>query len=295
MKLLLQADLSEDLSKLTQTFWKQGIVHRVFEKDGYQLLVLGDEKQVEYAEQLLAMWRAGDALPVSASDAGAMPSELAHKSSLSKIVNAITFQCRHAPITLALLITMAVIAAYTELGSLNTVLYFLVVSPELLNTSSWVFADVFSTPIWRWLTPIFLHFSALHLIFNGLWLWELGKKIEYAGFGLMLVLLVVVSGITANLAQLLDTGPVFGGMSGVVYALLAYSWLSQRFYPERGLMIPSAVMNFMLAWLVLGYTGFSEVVGLGKMANTAHLAGLLSGFVFCFCERILRGAIKSVK
>jgi GlpG protein len=42
----------------------------------------------------------------------------------------------------------------------------------------------------------------------------------------------------------------------------------------------------MIFWLALGYTGALELIGLGAIANTAHLAGLLSGLAFALISRV---------
>ena len=76
----------------------------------------------------------------------------------------------------------------------------------------------------------------------------------------------------SNVAQFYHHGPVFGGMSGVVYGLLGYVWLRGKFDPASGLFVHSSTVTMMLIWLVACYVGL-----LGNIANTAHLVGLLMG------------------
>ncbi|PVZ71580.1 rhomboid family intramembrane serine protease [Pelagibaculum spongiae] len=127
---------------------------------------------------------------------------------------------------------------------------------------------------WRFVTPIFLHFSALHLIFNMYWLWEFGRQIERIQGRYVLLGLVVVTGVISNLVQYYMTGPFFGGFSGVLYGLLAWLWLWQKREPWSGYLIPSGLMTMMLVFLVLGWTGL-----LGSIANFAHLGGLVVGAI----------------
>jgi GlpG protein len=80
---------------------------------------------------------------------------------------------------------------------------------------------------------------------------------------------------------------MFGGMSGVVFALLSYAWLWDQSGMQPRIGLPSALMGFMLLWLVLGFTGVLQGVGLGAIANTAHLAGLLAGLLWLLLVRFL--------
>lgn len=140
---------------------------------------------------------------------------------------------------------------------------------------AWLYADSrMASQWWRLFTPVFLHFNWLHIIFNMLWLRELGGRIErIKGSGFMLLFFGVTSAIS-NYAQFAASGGLFGGMSGVVYGLFGYIWVKSRVFPEEGFMIdPSMVMMLML-WFFLGWSGLA-----GPIANWAHGFGLLSGIL----------------
>lgn len=141
------------------------------------------------------------------------------------------------------------------------------------------FAILFETgQWWRLLTPAFIHFSEVHLVFNLIWWWYLGRQIE-AKFGTSSLLIIfVVSAIVSNIGQLLITGPNFGGLSGVVYAVVGFVWWAGWLRPKWGLSLPNSIIGFLLVWLILGYADLLWV----SMANTAHTAGLISGCVFAW-------------
>jgi GlpG protein len=65
---------------------------------------------------------------------------------------------------------------------------------------------------------------------------------------------------------------LFGGMSGVLYALFGYIWVRGRLDSSLGLAMPPNTATILLVWLGLGFTG-----ALGNVANVAHLGGLVSG------------------
>jgi GlpG protein len=136
--------------------------------------------------------------------------------------------------------------------------------------------------VWRLVTPIFIHFGLLHILVNMLWMKDLGELIERRWSPRTLAALVLVSGIVANLAQFainwdlqsgLRTANVLsGGMSGVVYCLLGYVWMRG---PSAGVRLHQQTVWMMLAWLAICFTG-----ALGRIGNSAHLAGLIVGVVW---------------
>jgi GlpG protein len=138
----------------------------------------------------------------------------------------------------------------------------------LLETGQW----------WRVLGPALLHFSVLHIAFNLLWWWTLGKQIEKTfGFS-SLLMLFIFSAAASNVAQLLVSGSNFGGLSGVVYALVGCVWWLGWLKPSWGLSLPKPIIGFLLVWLVVGYLDFLPV----HMANTAHTVGLICGCLFAW-------------
>ena len=137
------------------------------------------------------------------------------------------------------------------------------------------FVEISDGQLWRLLTPIFLHFSLWHILFNMLWLYSLGNQLEQRDSSRHLLLFVVVSGVLSNVAQYLIAGPGFGGFSGVVYGLLGYIWMQGRFNPRSGYVIDNFTIFFMITWMILGIIGV-----LGNVANSAHVFGLVTGLVW---------------
>lgn len=142
--------------------------------------------------------------------------------------------------------------------------------------------------LWRLWSPIVLHMSFWHLVLNMLALLQLGIMIEARRGSLWLFGFILVTGLLSNLAQyflapwftehlLQGEGKpslLFGGMSGVLFALFGYLWMKVQFDPEPGLYMDRQTVILMLCWLALCMTGY-----IGSIANTAHVTGLLSGMV----------------
>ena len=124
---------------------------------------------------------------------------------------------------------------------------------------------------------MFLHFGWMHIVFNLLWTWEVGRRIEQLAGTSTLAAVVLVSSLIANLTQYVMSGPgLFGGMSGVVFGLLGFAFVWDRgMKPATGLV--PGIYAFMLVFLVLGFTGVFNFLGEGALANGAHLGGLVAG------------------
>jgi len=146
------------------------------------------------------------------------------------------------------------------------------------------FAQISSGEVWRLFTPMFIHFGLLHLVFNLMWVWDLGRVLESRFRGTRFLLLVLGVSLVANLCQALASGPNFGGMSGVVYGLFGFVLLRQKFHPAGDVRLNPQTVPWMLIWLVVCFTG-----QVGPVANAAHVGGLVAGCVLGFGNAMLGG------
>lgn len=148
-------------------------------------------------------------------------------------------------------------------------------SGDLVRWNSRLFAEVLRGEVWRLVTPMLLHFDILHLIFNILWLGSLGGQVERRHGPVSFLVMVAMWSALSNTCQLLLTGePLFGGMSGVNFALFCYLWLRARYDPSSYFEISSSTVVLMLGWFFLCLTGW-----VGQIANGAHISGLCAGGV----------------
>ena len=129
--------------------------------------------------------------------------------------------------------------------------------------------------VWRLITPIFIHFDPLHILFNMMWLFDLGSMIEGRQSSWRLAILVVAIAAGSNLGQFWLSGPVFGGMSGVVYGLLGYIWMRGKFDPGSGLYLHPSTVMMMIVWFLACFTPL-----IPHAANGAHAVGLIMGLAW---------------
>lgn len=131
--------------------------------------------------------------------------------------------------------------------------------------------------VWRLITPVFLHFFFLHILFNGLGIWELGRRLEYQIGSINVFISFLAIGVFSNcMNYIFEPNNLFGGLSGVVYGFLGMVWV---FYLKSRKMVfyfPKGVYIFALVWLVGGVLDLFRFFGV-HMANGAHIAGLICG------------------
>jgi GlpG protein len=182
------------------------------------------------------------------------------------------------PLTISLIAISVIVYLLQNYGSLAWITDYLFISEKFGKD----LPEVREGQVWRLLTPIFLHYGILHILFNMLWMRDLGGMLESRRGTTQLLLLVVVIGVSSNLAQYFQSGPAFGGMSGVVYGLLGYIWMKGRFDPGSGLFLHQSTVTMMLIWLAFGYTNIMPI------ANTVHTVGLVVGVVWGYLDSQLR-------
>jgi GlpG protein len=177
-------------------------------------------------------------------------------------------------LTFLLMLVCLYVAIYSKLGKDEAWLRAWHISdPDSSNAT--FLGQVLHGEFWRLFTPIFIHYGPLHLIFNMLWFYQLGSMIEARQSALFLFFFIAVSAAFSNVAQYFVSGPGFGGMSGVIYALAGYVWIRGKYNPASGLYLDGQSFVILLVWLVICFTGI-----MGPVGNMAHLAGLITGMAW---------------
>jgi GlpG protein len=176
---------------------------------------------------------------------------------------------RYSPITATLMISSILVGLVSNLGSNFQFIHWLLISEYTRGLT-----EIMNGQLWRLFTPIIIHFGVLHIVFNMVWLYQLGSAIEQHYSIKRMAILVFIISLTSNLAEFIWSGPLFGGMSGVVYGLLGYVWAQGKFNPFAAIGLNQNIAIMMLAWFVICWLGL-----VGNIANMAHTVGLIAGIL----------------
>ncbi len=279
---VVEVPLEEDLAPFSRFLWQHRVPHRIFEERGRQVLEVAEQPLAEQVHRAYDAWRRGElelaevAIPAPAPAAGA------GTAALRRLV-------RSCPGVTGLLLAAVAVFPFSlrlaegEIAGIAAALTIV----DLTRTASASLPEVLADfEVWRWLGPVLLHFSAVHLLFNCAVCFEMGRRVE-AGRGTLGFLLVVAAiGIVSNLGQiLLNPYPLFGGLSGVAYGLLGYVLVTRRRFPGEAVWQTSPALAMgLLIFLVIFSTGITEPFGL-NVANAAHWFGLAAGGLLALASR----------
>ena len=240
-----------------------------------------DEERVDEGKALLSRFRS---MPDAeefyhASDAAEERRRVEQKEAREvaqqlKRAGAMTYQMGGGGLTMVLLVACVGAALATQMGNGEWTNWLRISNGMVGNTARFwdSLVEVSQGQVWRLVTPIFIHFLLWHLVFNLLWMQDLGSLLEnkigtwrFAG----VVLLVAV---ISNVAQYVVGGAGFGGMSGVVYGVFGYIWIRSKADPRFDVFLSPMTSGLLLLFLALGIFGL-----MGPTANAAHFSGLLVG------------------
>lgn len=130
--------------------------------------------------------------------------------------------------------------------------------------------------LWRLITPVLLHGSAMHILFNMYALYVLGPGLERYYGALRFGLLYLVSGVAGNVASYLLSPQPSLGASTAIFGLVAAQGifiLRNRFMFGR----QSAAILTNIAFVI----GVNLLLGLSpRIDNWGHIGGLLGGLAF---------------
>jgi Uncharacterized membrane protein (homolog of Drosophila rhomboid) len=245
---VLRLPLAVDLSGFVKLLQRMQVPHRVSEEAGEQVLWVPANIS-EDVRSLYERFPAGDPdqqLDIPITQTLQRPGFVE--------------QLRHSKATALVLLLTLIVAMVTLLGdNLETIrwltfLDFRVVGEYIHFTP---LADSLAAgQWWRLVTPMLIHFGILHLAMNGMWYWELGRRIESRQGSINLIGLTLLFSLVSNYVQFLFSGPsLFGGLSGVLYGLLGHCWIFQVLSPNPAYRLPRGVLVMMLVWLLLCLSG----------------------------------------
>jgi len=262
--------------------YAQGIRNEVeADTDASWMVWVADEGQTEAARGMLERFRRDPAAPEFARGAAHAEQRRADEARDNAAYQKRFITARQlfpgtrtsgaGTLTCLLIVACVVVGLGSSLGRNNELLRHLFISYPGPEAAGFL-PEVRAGEVWRLFTPVLIHFGPVHLLFNMMWLFQLGSMIEGRQGHTHFALLTLGLAIGSNLAQYRLFGPEFGGMSGVIYGLFGYIWLRGKFDPGSGLFIDRQNVVLMIVWFFLCLTGW-----IGPVANGAHGAGLILG------------------
>jgi len=159
------------------------------------------------------------------------------------------------------------------------------------NFTAPLFEKIKTGQIWRLVTPILMHGSFFHIVFNLILFVILGRQMENKIGSIKYLIFILLAAIFSNTTQYLMTGTGFLGISGVVCAMIGFIFVRQKLAAWEGYQFSSVSLSSVFIFIMLMFclqiiSFFVEIYFKTNLspgiANTAHLSGLFLGMILGF-------------
>ena len=134
--------------------------------------------------------------------------------------------------------------------------------------------DIWNGHYYFLVTAIFNHLSLMHIVFNMLWLLQLGRILESTLKPWQYALFVLGAAVVGSCSEMM-IGSNGVGMSGVVYAMFGLLWAGRGAYPSWSAVATRNNLNLFIGWGVLCV--FLTYTNIMRIGNGAHAGGFLFG------------------
>ncbi len=269
--------LDFDLRPVIAALRRAGCRLQVSEESGEQVVWVWDVSQVEPLQRLIEAQRRGELV---VHENLAANQNRGYAQAGVALIWRLSLFLKSCPLASTIAALCLTIALMSQLGRDLRGLEGLFFPPLLFSSFLELALELIDPSLFlRSLTPALLHFGEIHLVFNLLWLFYFGRQIERVQPLLLVAVVYVVITLAGNVAQYYLTGSnAFGGLSGLIYGLVGYTWL-------LGIMVPNsriALRSSTFLVFVVAMVGMA-IFASSSIASEAHAGGLFAGLVAGFC------------
>lgn len=290
------------------------------DSDGFVVWVIDEDRMAAAKEQLAAFqadpnnarYRGAERDAAALERSEQQRRERAQKNTVDISRNWGTgiMQPRSQPLVLMLILASVVVFVLTDWGNqlgpgLRAMLQFCGGAADFgvggAGRDRYVWQDILAGEVWRLVTPMLIHFGIMHIIFNMMALYDFGGQVESRIKTGWFLLLVLALAVISNVAQVVVDSTLegtsmfpkvgnFGGMSGVCYGVFGFVFMRVQVLKDTTFQLRPETSLMMFIWLVLCIArnfGGPSLGGLGSVANSAHVAGLLAGMAFGYLPTLL--------
>ena len=140
--------------------------------------------------------------------------------------------------------------------------------------------QIWNGHLWGLITTVFIHGGVVHLLFDMLWLVQLGRILERTLPPLVYLGFLAAAAAVGSATELLVSGQTGIGMSGVVYAMFGLMWAGRGSNTEWRSIATRENLRVFILWglfcVAATYLHFLSI------ANGAHGGGFLFGLCIGF-------------